>query len=452
MKFRNNNNNSETFRLSLLIKNKENKKIIIIYAESILDNKSGVDFYIKSKNICFEIAPDLYIISSKINVKESSFTLNNDAYNYRSKNIYLGEILHASPNYIIDLKNNYNKNYHSNEIRLIIDNSISYVTLKNNPSKKYNMITMIYRIYSSYRITNLLSTKNFVIASQDNPGEYISIDPMSQINFDFFHKGKNTPLLFSVNNLSNNNFNNEINNFAKFTSSFKLNDIGTYTFIIAENMFNLEIRKSSKKDILDVFVVETNLDNGKIIIDNLTNNIINICQKNYGPLNQIIRGNEKQILNIYDQNCMEFFLKIGGDSQGRFEFIPSKIKQEKIEMGNNIVMCLESNGIKMKVCFYYKDVLNKYEDKTTYYNYSVKINEVLVSMIGDNEFKNKNLRNYKRYEILLLEMNNLFFEVKWDRNIGLLGKDTLNTKLDLEKLYLYNQMNNRVKYIKVLIT
>ena len=206
---------------------------------------------------------------------------------------------------------------------------------------------MIYRIYSSYRITNLLSTKNFVIASQDNPGEYISIDPMSQINFDFFHKGKNTPLLFSVNNLSNNNFNNEINNFSKFTSNFKLNDIGTYTFIIAENMFNLEIRKSSKKDILDVFVVETNLDNGKIIIDNLTNNIINICQKNYGPLNQIIRGNEKQILNIYDQNCMEFFLKIGGDSQGRFEFIPSKIKQEKIDMGNNVVMCLESNGIKM---------------------------------------------------------------------------------------------------------
>ena len=40
LKFRN-NNDKETFKLSLFIKKKENKKIIIIYAESILDNKSG---------------------------------------------------------------------------------------------------------------------------------------------------------------------------------------------------------------------------------------------------------------------------------------------------------------------------------------------------------------------------------------------------------------------------
>jgi hypothetical protein len=52
LKFKN-SSNFETFRLSLLIKNKENKKVVIIYAESILDNKSGVDFYIKSKNMCF---------------------------------------------------------------------------------------------------------------------------------------------------------------------------------------------------------------------------------------------------------------------------------------------------------------------------------------------------------------------------------------------------------------
>ena len=70
--------NNETFRFSLLIKDKENIKVIIIYAESILDNKSGFDFYIKSKNMCFQIIKNLFIISSKIHLILSSFNLLND--------------------------------------------------------------------------------------------------------------------------------------------------------------------------------------------------------------------------------------------------------------------------------------------------------------------------------------------------------------------------------------
>ena len=452
LKFKNNNNNKECFRVSLLIKKKGNKKVIVIYAESILDNKSGVDFYIKSKNVCFQITPTLYLISSKINVKESSFTINHDFYNYSSKSINLGDIIHASPSYILDLKSSKNnKNYPASQIRLIIDNLISNVTPKNSVTNKYNIITMIYRIYSSHRITNLLSTKNFVIASQDNPGEYINVDPMSQINFDFFHRGMNTPVLFSVNNLSNSNYNNNIfenYNFGKFTSSFNLNQIGTYTFRIGENMFNLEIRKSSVKGIIDIFVVETTFENGKIIIDNLTNNIFSIYQQNYDTFNQIIRGNEKQILNVYNQNLMKFYFQFSAGGMGEFEFIPSQVQQKKIDLEENIIMCLESNGIKMKISFYSKDILEKKEDSTENLYFCVKLNELLLSMIGDNEFKSKKLRNYERNEILLLDMNNLFFEVKWDRNIGLLSKDIINTNFSLENLSLYNQINSNAKYIQ----
>ena len=49
-------------------------------------------------------------------------------------------------------------------------------------------------------------------------------------------------------------------------------------------MINLEIRQYSSKGIIDVFIVETNFDNGKIVIDNSTNNIFSIYQNtvNYG--------------------------------------------------------------------------------------------------------------------------------------------------------------------------
>jgi hypothetical protein len=307
---------------------------------------------------------------------------------------------------------------------------------------------MIYRIYSTYRITNLLSTKNFIIASQNNPGEYISIDPMSQINFDFFHRGKDIPLMFSISNLENSNYNNG-NNF-QFTSSFYLKEDGTYTFKIKENIFNLEIRKSSIRGIIDVFVVETNIDNAKIIIDNMTNNIFNICQANYKPFNQIVRGNEKQILHVYDQNIQKFYFQMGEDFYGEFDIL-TEIDQKRIELKNDVIMCLESNGIKMKISFYYRKILEKYEEKINNYNFKIIINEIFLSMIGDNEFKNKNLRSYERNEILLLDMINVSFDVNWQRNIGLLGKDIVNTNFTLGNLSIYNQMkSDDYKYVKVM--
>ena len=445
LKFRN-NSTDETFRLSLLIKNKFHKKIIIIYAESIFDNKSDVPFYINSKNLFFQITENLYLISSKINVKESSFTINNDLYSYKSKSITLGDIIHASPSYVFDLKtsklsSNLNTFHHLNQIRLIIDNSISYVSPKNTSLNKYNIISMIYRVYSSYRITNLLSTKNFRIASQENPGEYIDIPPMTQINFDFFHKGVNTPLMFSINNYDY--------NYGKFTSSFIMNQIGSYTFKIGENMFNLEIRKSSSIGIIDVFIVETNFDNAKIIIDNSTYSPFSIYQKNYDSFTQIIRANEKQILNIYDQNLMVFYYQFSAGIMGQFEFIPSQVQEKKVNLGNSIIMCLESNGMKMKVSFYGQNIIEKNVEFIENYYFCTKVNEILISMIGDNEFKSKKLRNYKRNEILLVEMNNVYFEVKWDRNIGLLSKDILNTNFSLEHLHFYNQISNNSKYIQI---
>ena len=208
---------------------------------------------------------------------------------------------------------------------------------------------------------------------------------MTQINFDFFHKGVNTPLMFSINNYDY--------NYGKFTSSFIMNQIGSYTFKIGENMFNLEIRKSSSIGIIDVFIVETNFDNAKIIIDNSTYSPFSIYQKNYDSFTQIIRGNEKQILNIYDQNLMVFYYQFSAGIMGQFEFIPSQVQEKKVNLGNSIIMCLESNGMKMKVSFYGQNLIEKNVEFIENYYFCTKVNEILISMIGDNEFKSKKLRN-----------------------------------------------------------
>ena len=447
LKFRN-NNDSETFKLSLFIKKKENKKIIIIYAESILDNKSGIDFYIKSKNICFSLTNNLYLITSKVNMKDSSFTINNDFYQYYSKSIYFKDIIHSSPSYFLDLKSGLNslpkknsRNYPSNQVQLIIDNTISYIDTKNSQVSKYNIITMIYRIYSLYRFANLLTNKVFVIGNQENLGEYVPIEPMSQHYFNFFHRGQNSVLIFGINN-------GDLN-YTKFSTGFRLFQIGTYTFKVGDNLFNLDIKKSSAKGIIDVFITETNFNNAKIIVDNLTKNVFNIYQKNYESCYQIIEGNKKEILNIYDQNFMKFVLQYGNHSTLEFEFIPSEVQEKQIDLGNNIMMWLESNGIKMKISFFYKNILeqNLNFSINKNYNFSIKINEVLVSLIGDNEPKSKNLRNYERKEILLLDMNELYLEIKLDENQGLLRKDVLKTFLRFSNLCLYNQSKTNLKFI-----
>ena len=391
---------------------------------------------------------NLYLISSDINLKESFFTLNNNFYKYYSKNIYLKDIINSSPSYFLDLrpehsKHNVNK-YPKNQIQLIIDNSISYINSKNSKINKYNIITMIYRIHSLYRFTNLLTNKIFIIASQENPGEYVSIEPMSQQYFNFFHRGQKAPLIFGINN-------GDLN-YSKFSSAFRVLEIGTYTFKVGENLFNLDIKKSSSKGIIDIFITETNFNNAKIIVDNLTTNFFNIFQQNYESYSQIIEGNKKEILNIYDQNSMKFILQYDNLSTIPFEFIPSQIQERQIDLGNNVIMWLESNGIKMKISLFYKNILDENLNFSLNKNYyfSIKLNEILISLIGDNEPKSKNLRNYERKEILLLDMNEIYLEIKLDVNQGILRKDILKTSLTFNNLCLYNQSKTNLKFINAL--
>ena len=149
---------------------------------------------------------------------------------------------------------------------------------------------------------------------------------------------------------------------------------------------------------------------------------------------------------------MKFILQYDNNSAIPFEFIPSQIQEKQIDLGNNIIMWLESNGIKMKISFFYKNILDENLNFSLNTNYfiSIKINEILVSLIGDNEPKSKNLRNYERKEILLLDMNEIYLEIKLDVNQGILRKDILRTFLTFNNLCLYNQSKTNLKFINAL--
>jgi len=62
--------------------------------------------------------------------------------------------------------------------------------------------------------------------------------------------------------------------------------------------------------IIDIFIVETNIDNAKIIIENLSDKNFSIYQDGYEKFCQSISKNDKQILKIYDQNCKYFIVKL----------------------------------------------------------------------------------------------------------------------------------------------
>ena len=162
LKFKN-ESNTQSFRLTLNFKISQNEKAVIIYAESILHNNSGILFDIKSKNknkskktktqLCFRINDNLFLMSSKISnsVKDSYFMLLNNIF--QSKKIKLQEVMEASPYYklimnsIFEINNNnkiiINDSY---EEGLNKEKSEDLKTNRNDYIKKYKNNYVIYSI------------------------------------------------------------------------------------------------------------------------------------------------------------------------------------------------------------------------------------------------------------------------------------------------------------------
>ena len=446
LKFRN-QSNTQSFRLTLNFKVSQNEKALIIYAESILHNNSGVLFDIKSKNknkskktktqLCFKINDNLFLISSKISnsVKDSYFMLINNLF--QSKKIKLQEIMEASPYFrLIMTSVNINDKAHDYILELLIKRRMSYLYVENNPNFKENIMSIIYCILPICRITNLLKNKNFIVQDAIDKSKIMLIPPMNQIDFNFFNRGAKTKLIFGISELKN------VNSYQMSTNEFTFINYGIFTFCIGKTIFNLEIRESSSDGIIDIFIVETNLENARIIVENLTDISLTVYQVGFEKFQQIINVQDKQILRIYDQNDPKFIFEIGNKAS-TFEFTSFEEEQSENRINKNIIFVKESNGIKMNLKFYKIDVFNQFKSKisTVYFNF--KINKIFISMIGDNEDKNKRLDDYQRNEIMLFYLNGFNCSINWEQNLGLLGKDIITFNIALDKLELYNQLTNQ---------
>ena len=429
-----NENKTKSFKLSIQYKKSKNANLLMIFSESILYNDSGINFNIISKNenspLCFDIGNQLYLISSQIgDIKNVWIQLNNDKYN--SNRITLDDIIQSKPFYKLKLENNVYK------LNLIIKTSMSYIPIRNNPSFKENIMTMIYRIYPICRITNLLKSKNIVISEEKNENNKIIINYLQQINFNFFEKGKDIMLNIGLLNIGNNKCSSPI--------QFKLSKYGIFSFFRDNTLINIEVKDSIIDGIIDIFIVETNFDNAKIIIENLSNCNFIIYQERYEQISQNISPNDKQILRIYDQNNNYFILKNNNNSKS-YRFNLNFLIEEEKNYLDKITIFKQSNGMKMKITILNKSDFYKINKSIMNLNLNLKLENIIISVISDNEFKNKKLRNYQRNELLLLKLSKFKIEYNIKHQSGLFEKDKINIKIYLNDLSLYNQISKFGKF------
>ena len=423
------NKRGQFFNLSFLVKNKDYHKSLIIYSEFILYNDSGINFKINS-NFLFNIAENIYIISNKINLKSSNVQLSNNFFN--SQNINLQEVIKASPYYQLNLNNgNYN-------LPLSIKKNLSFISLRNNPNFKENIISMIFYILPICKIINLFSNKKFILRDNKAKQHFIEVEPLDQVSFNFFNKNRNNSIFeLGLINANENQYNT--------TCLFNLFQYGIYTFFTDKEYFNLEIKDSSNDGTLNIFVTETTLKNAKIVVINKTKINFQIYQNNYDKYKQIIKENDSQILTIYDQNYTSFIAEICG-KKIELNFIAFKEEFLIYPIDNTYILIKESNGVKMKITLYTKkefEKLNKNE-KNIYGN--IVINNGYISLIGDNFNKKRNLRNYERYELLLIYFQNLNTKLEINKNKKIIHKNNILLNLNLSKIEVFNQISKTGKY------
>jgi hypothetical protein len=245
------------FKLSMINYKKHNniENILIIYAEHFIKNECGIDnIIISSKNkessLCFNINNYLFLISSKIDLKNSFIQLSYNNF-FESKKINMKDLISsASLNYKFVLKSKY-KNYDEN-LELIIKSHYENVKISNNPYFNERILTEIYSIYPYCRITNLLENFIFYISDNSEINNYFIIKPFEKINFNYFFKGKNIKIRIGISNLGNNAP-------TEWSMPFIMNDFGFYTFYLNEIFINIEFKHDSKTDILETYVTESSL-------------------------------------------------------------------------------------------------------------------------------------------------------------------------------------------------
>ena len=435
------------FKLPCMIKNKGDEKMLIIYSELIIHNRSGLNLSIDSSDgkylICFCVRDKVNLISSSIDYKEEKLLFR---YNkYYSKQIKIHKLIQITNNMTIHMSDEDSKT----PFDIIIKKKTSLLKIENNPNFKEKIISIVFSIFPMCRIFNLLSTKRFFIFDYEslNKGNaYWVIDPFQISNFQFFNKRENVLLGITALNL-----NAKVNLKALVKLQF---NIGIYTLMADNFIYSLDIKRNPTSGCLDVYILENDINNSQIVLENLSNDRITIYQTKYEKNIQLLYQNEIAPLKIYNYYNKNFVFETVDSKK---EININKIKQLKdnksdkciLQLSNLCIMVFQDNGIKMKITFYSREKFEKAESNIIKINYRIFIKSIYISVIGDNEIENPKLTKYSRYELLLIFLYN--FDMHIEQTAGLLNRHLIKTKLVIEKLRIYNQLDSEIyKFVCIL--
>ena len=104
----------------------------------------------------------------------------------------------------------------------------------------------------------------------------------------------------------------------------------------------------------------------------------------------------------------------------------------------------------MKITFYQTEKYNRANSSLININTYLQIKTINISVIGDNESENPKLNKYIRNELLLVSINNFTINMDLKQMNGLLNKNNIKTKIQYEKLNIYNQVSSEGKFACIL--
>ena len=426
-------NKKEILVLKYYFKKNEEENTLMIYSDYILYNNSGIVLSIYSKNInnrfIYQVDDNISLISlisNKNDYKEANIQFFNE--HYISPKINFSKLIESTSYLQIRMDNNEVRDF----LKLNIKKKFSFISIINNPNFKENIGSTIFSILPSCRIINLLSSQRFFICDNNYRSNYTIIGPLEKQCFHFYGKGVSTDLGISVLNLKS----NTVTHIIKF--HFKM---GIYTLSTGEYTFNLEIRKNPSDGCIDVFVIENDIDNSQILLENVSDEGINIYQNGFEKYMQIISPKEIQTLKIFNYENPDYMIETN-NSCICIRFDINSEQEKRIKLNKKIIAIIQSNGIKMKITFYLIDVFNKLKSSSINNYYSINITNILLSIVGDNEFQNKELNNYQRNELLLFVFNNLVLTFNVEKTMGILDKDFIQYNIMLNDCSIYNQKSD----------
>ena len=441
-----NMNRGKIFKLPCMFKENEEEKMLIIYSELILHNRSGLNINIDSSDgdylICFCVKDNINLISSNIDYKDEKLIFR--CNKYFSKSIKIHKLIQITNNMTINMMDS--DSYFPFDI--IIKKKSSLLKIENNPNFKEKIISIVFSIFPMCRIFNLLSTKRFIIFDYESLNKsniFMIIEPFQTTYFYFFNKRQNVSLGIAAVNL-----NAKLNLNSLVRINFK---IGIYTLMTDDFIYSLDIKKNPTSGCWDVYILENDINNSQTIIENLSNEGITIYQEGYEKNLQIVYPNELVPLKIYNFYNKTFFI-ITVNSKKEINLKQMKNHQKDkygksiIQLNSQCILIIQDNGIKMKMTFYSLERYAKAESNIIKINYRIFIKSIYISVIGDNEIENPKLTEYKRYELLLIYLTNFYMEI--EQISGLLDRNLIKTKLVCDKLRIYNQLNSQFKFTCIL--